>query len=211
MPWQELVVLSKPKKVTEIHGKILTLHECDLIKDLMLWIDYNKKVPTPSEFVDVKAEITNALYTEISPCPDWKTGLWFYSPQSIRQWSGLRLGRNHEDHMPYNAWRGTDGVEIEFIDTKLLPIKEVQVPYCRRICGFRYTTMIQCSAFGSYSQIELSNAGILPFWADKCSEESAMTCPMRKAASIGVYPSANKNDIMVKKFRKWLRTRKGIR
>lgn len=213
MVWQELVVFSKPTELTPIENKTLNKNECAQIREITQY-DFPKfEVPDPSEFVDVKAKnVLEGVYEEVSPFPEspFPVPLWaqvaskLIQGQKIYQWSRLRLDGKYSDYKPFDAWRGHEGVHVQFINAKNLQIKAVPVPYCRRICGFRSSSFHQCSAFGSYSQIELSP--FLPLWQDHCSAESAQDCPMRLAKT---WPKPDNSDPVIADFQTWCKTRRG--
>ena len=193
---QELVVFTSPQTCIVRRDYVLTAHGCKAIKDL---VEYDPRVvfkydapkrdiPLPSEFEDVIAsEVLACEYDEVSPFPYANRARIAYRilrGDKIAQWTWLEKG----ELRPFSAWRGSDGVVVQFINPKE-PLKVVPILYCKRACGFSGQPGYQCSAFGSYSQIELSS--FLPIWQDQCSAESAKTCPMRKAVIAGTYPKAS--------------------
>ena len=219
MGWNDLVVFEKPIKTQTFENHRIYDEDCKDIKELVercCW--YPKpEIPMPEEFIDVFApKIIEVTYDEVSPFPKISKLKLVYrflvEGEKVLQWSRLRLPANLDpsvkkkfgvaDFLPYRAHRTPSGVEVRFINPKV-PLKKVVVPYCRRICSTKFG--LQCMAFGSYSQMELSP--FLPFWVDKCSSESAKTCPMRLAKIKGRFPKPHNRDYYIKQFKRWRKTR----
>jgi len=211
MSWQELVVFSRPRGRLKKHIMFnMSKEQCEAVKELLKYTYPTTEVPTPDEFTEVYApKVIETLHDEVSPFPDMnraRMAMRILRGGKIFQWTKLRLGIRFKDFEPFAVYRGHDGVSVFFIEPKW-PLVKKPVLYCRRDCWIGNT--IQCAAFGSYSQIELNSAGILPLWTDRCSVESALTCPMRLAAIKGGFPKASLEDPVVKAFQEWCKTRKG--
>jgi len=210
--WQELVVFSTPHKRRTLTERHMSATDCEAIRNLLEYTWPKPEVPMPDEFTDIIApKIIECVYDEVSPFPDLnrvRIASRILRGGKIFQWTRLSLGEKYSEFRPFSAYRGHDGVVVAFIDPKI-PLQKVSVPYCRRICSFISHSGFQCSAFGSYSQIELSP--FLPIWPDMCSAESAKNCPMRQAAIKGQFPKPTPEDETVKAFQEWCKTRKGWR
>lgn len=212
--WEELVVFEKPVEEEVRENVVLHSHDCEAIQ-LVLTANANlceiistPKIPTPSEFVEVLAPlILERTYEEVSPFPKIsrvKIGARIIQGDKIFQWRRLRAGEKADRFFklkPFKAERHLNGVVVTFVDPRA-SLKTRNVPYCRRDCKTAFGN--QCAKFGSYSQIELSP--FLPYWPDRCSAESAETCPMRLATTT---PKPDPNDPVIKAFQEWCKTRKG--
>lgn len=183
---------------------VLSKKQCEEIQRLVT--GRNIEIPLPHEFLDIRAEVLECEYDEVSPFPHmnrFEIAGRIIGGEKVFQWRGLRCGK--KNWQPFDSWRGNDRICVLFTDP-FMPLKKIPIPYCRRACGFSSKQGYQCSAFGSYSQIELSP--FLSIWNDMCSAESAQTCPMRIAQT---WPKADIQDPIIKKFNKWLKTRKGYK
>lgn len=208
MTWEELVVFSNPHRRRTHKNRLLTNDDCKAIQKLVEYNYPRPVIPTPDEFADVRApKILEFWYDEVSPFPYGnrvRIATRILRGGKIRQWRGLYPGKRYNGYKPFKAWRGIDGVCIEFVDPKA-QLETIPVLHCRRDCLIRGGN--QCAAFGSYSQIELSP--FLPIWSDRCSAKSAKDCPMRIAAINGIFPKPTPEDPYVKQFRRWCEIRKG--
>jgi len=214
MNWEELVVFSKPRR-TEVQKDVwMDKDDCESVKALLRYEWPRLEVPIPGEFLDVRAsKVIEGLYDEVSPFPDMdrvRMASRILRGSKVFQWSQLSLGKAFPEFRPYSAERGSDGVRVRYIDPHM-PLLTTLVPYCRRICGV--SSGYQCAAYGSYCQIELHSAGLLPLWQDMCSAESAQTCPIRLAHTKGLspWPQPTPSDPTISAFQEWCKTRKGYK
>jgi hypothetical protein len=220
MAWHELVVFSKPQRLEIQRMQLLSVEDCKAIQELVEYSYPKPEIPLPDEFTDVFApKIIEGIFDEVSPFPYTNRAtiaLRILKGGKILQWSRLSLGTRYKDFQPFTAYRGHNGVVVRFIDPKW-PLDKKDVPHCRRDCITHGGN--QCAAFGSYCQIELSR--VLPIWQDRCSAESAKTCPLRK----GIWPKPKQTERLIaipyseedlsedpiwSEFKEWCKTRKGV-
>ena len=211
MTWQELVVFSRLRSLRVLKDVSLSKEDSRNIEELVKYVFPKPTIPVCDEFTEVKADrVVEGCYDEVSPFPDMNR-ISFASRilcgGKIAQWSVLRLDQYPTYH-PFKAYRGHDGVVVQFLDPQV-SLKIVPVPHCRRDCFIPQFGKNQCAAYGSYSQMELRS--FLPFWDDRCSAESARTCPMRLSKIEGKlpWPQPTLNDPVISQFQEWCKTRKG--
>jgi len=180
------------------------------------------------EFTSIGIKIVERVYCEVEPFCDLSPFrlFWHLIGRTGRiariEASKLKIkGKENLKVLPDYSRYG-DGIHVRFADLNQKPTVEV-LPYCPHDCSIGNGAN-QCAVFGSYCQIELR--GWLPLWNDRCSRESALTCPLRRARVVENRMPQGKwkempnsfltfydfsEDPIIKEFKEWCKTRIGCK